>query len=77
MAKENDVSATKPKPFPLNKTCIVRETGPELADAIGFHLVNVFVHAATCSSSVWLFRAVFAGETHDTLTVGNVFSIQV
>lgn len=71
-AKENGVSATKPKASPLNQTYGVRGAGPELSDATGFHLVNVFVHAATCSSTVWLFRAVFAGESNDTLTVQNL-----
>lgn len=36
--------------------------GSEHADAAGFHLVNVVVHAATCASTTWLFRGVFAGE---------------
>lgn len=39
-----------------------REAGPKYTDAPGFHLFNVIVHAATCSSSIWLFRRVFAGE---------------
>lgn len=70
MAKENGVNATERKVSSLeNKTRVVRGAGPELADATGFHLANVFIHAATCSSSIWLFRAVFAGEIKDTLTM--------
>lgn len=61
------MSATRTKASPLNKARVVRGAGPELADATGFHLVNVLLHAATSSSSVWLFRAVFAGEIKGTL----------
>lgn len=41
---------------------LFRGAGPKYTDAPGFHLFNVIVHAATCSSSVWLFRRVFAGK---------------
>ncbi|CAM9089999.1 unnamed protein product, partial [Scytosiphon promiscuus] len=43
-----------------------RGAGPERADATGFHLFDVLVHAASCSSSVWLFRAIFAGKNIGT-----------
>lgn len=41
---------------------VARSTGPRHADAPGFHLFNVVVHAMTCSCTVWIFRAVFQGE---------------
>ena len=41
---------------------IFRGPGLQYTDAPGFHLFNVLVHAATCASSTWLFRRVFAGE---------------
>ena len=36
---------------------------PEEADAPGFHLVNVLVHAFTCAWSLNLFRFIFSGKT--------------
>lgn len=48
----------------MQKLDVAGRAGPEHADAAGFHLVNVVVHAATCSASVWLFRAVFAGKNN-------------
>lgn len=50
--------------FPTKTADAVRGADPKHADAAGFHLFNVLVHAATCSSSVWVFRAVFPGEFH-------------
>lgn len=41
---------------------LLRGAGPKYTDAPGFHLFNVVVHAATCASSTWLFRCVFAGK---------------
>ncbi|CAM9432105.1 unnamed protein product, partial [Hapterophycus canaliculatus] len=53
------------------KAHFARGTGPEHADAVGFHLFNVIVHAAACSSSVWLFRAIFAGKKIETAWMQN------
>lgn len=41
---------------------IFRGAGPQYTDAPGFHLFNVILHGATCASSTWLFRLIFAGE---------------
>eukprot|EP00903_Cladosiphon_okamuranus_P011712 g11015.t1 len=76
MAKEKDVNSSEPKaPLLHSKTRVVRGAGPELADATGFHLVNVFVHATTCSSSLWLFRAVFAGEELPAVAASLLFTL--
>lgn len=41
---------------------VTGRVAPTDADAAGFHLVNVFVHALTCGWSVFLFRGVFSGN---------------
>eukprot|EP00752_Nemacystus_decipiens_P009157 g8179.t1 len=69
------VGPARPKASPVNKTHVVRGAGPELVDATGYHLVNVVVHAATCSSSVRLFRAVFAAEELPALAASLLFTV--
>lgn len=62
--KKNGVVATETGEFQTKKVDFSRGAGPEHADAAGFHLMNIVVHATTCSASVWLFRAVFAGKNN-------------
>lgn len=63
---EDSAVAGANEDVPTKKVDAVRRTGPKHADATGFHLFNVVVHAATCSSSVWMFRTIFPGECYDT-----------
>lgn len=65
-SKENGFIAAKKEWPGTKKVDFTRGTGPEHADAAGFHLMNIVVHAATCSASVWLFRAVFAGKNNNS-----------
>ena len=61
-ATENSAIPAAMEELQTKKVDVVRGAGPKHADATGFHLFNVVVHATTCSSSVWIFRAVFPGE---------------
>eukprot|EP00752_Nemacystus_decipiens_P011698 g10381.t1 len=61
--------------FPTKKADAVRGAGPRHADATGFHLFNVIVHAATCSSSVWVFRAVFPGQELPAVVASLLFTV--
>lgn len=65
-ATENRAVPTAKEELSTNRVDAVRGTGPRHADATGFHLFNVIVHAATCSCSVWIFRAVFPGKFYST-----------
>ncbi len=60
-AEECGDSVVQQETVPMVEMDVVRGAGPEYIDATGYHLVNVLVHAATCSCSLWVFRAVFAG----------------
>lgn len=62
--KDKDLAATNNGKSKMKKVGIPRGAGPEHADAAGFHLMNIVVHATTCSASLWLFRAVFAGKNN-------------
>lgn len=56
---------------------LFRGAGPKHSDAPGFHLFNVIVHAATCASSTWLFRCVFAGEKLRRCVVKEGYTLAV
>jgi len=58
-------SVTQQESAPMVEMDVIRGAGPEYIDATGYHVVNVLVHAATCSCSLWLFRALFAGKSED------------
>ncbi|CAM9836175.1 unnamed protein product [Ectocarpus sp. 12 AP-2014] len=53
---DENVNSMTTAEFVEKKEDFARGAGPERTDAAFFHLFNVIVHAATCSSSVWLFR---------------------
>ncbi|CAM9863325.1 unnamed protein product, partial [Pylaiella littoralis] len=74
-SKKNGVISTSQEEPRMQKLDVAGRAGPEHADAAGFHLVNVVVHAATCSASVWLFRAVFAGEELPTVVASLLFTV--
>ncbi|CAN0340036.1 unnamed protein product, partial [Ectocarpus sp. 12 AP-2014] len=59
---DENANSTTTAEFVEKTEDFARGAGPEHTDAAGFHLFNVIVHAATCSSSVWLFRTIFEGK---------------
>lgn len=62
--KEKGVATNNGESPMTKKVDIARGAGPQHGDAAGFHLMNIVVHATTCSASMWLFRAVFAGKNN-------------
>lgn len=73
-ATENSAIPAAEEKILTKKVDVVRGAGPKHADATGFHLFNVVVHAASCSSSLWIFRAVFPGKLYGFQTEQKLLS---